>query len=478
MTSTFEQEVRKAQIAIAAAEAGKDLLAQGFHDSGNAERLILLHGHELRYCHAFKKWLIYDRRRWAIDKTDQSRKLAKQTIVAFMEQAIEARNEPAEKFARLSLDSKRITNMLSMAECEAFVTSDQLDQDIWLLNFLNGTVDLRTGKLRRHDPGELITKLVHCEYRQDAECPIFLAALGRMMGAGPDASEAELERADRLVSYLQKALGYSLTGSTSEKVVFLCHGLGNNGKTTLLSTFLQILKEYSVLLQIDTLMVRQESSNSQADLADLRGARFVMTSETEEGQRLAEGKLKRITQGMGKIKACRKYENPVEFDETHKLWMDCNHKPIVRGTDAAIWNRLHPIPFTVTIPAAEIDPELPAKLLAESPGILAWAVAGSVRWCIERLGKAPEVTEAVREYREEMNQVGRFLAECCIILPTGTVKARQLYSAYRKWVEDAGEHSISEAIFAKRLADRGTEKSRTESGVAYRGVGLKTETSM
>jgi putative DNA primase/helicase len=117
------------------------------------------------------------------------------------------------------------------------------------------------------------------------------------------------------------AIGYSLTADTSEKAVFVCHGAGNNGKTTLLSLFLRLLEEYAVLLQIDTLMVRAENNNTQADLADLRGARFVMTSETEEGQRLAEGKLKRITQGMGRIKAVRKYENPIEFSESHKLWL-------------------------------------------------------------------------------------------------------------------------------------------------------------
>jgi putative DNA primase/helicase len=139
-------------------------------------------------------------------------------------------------------------------------------------------------------------------------------------------------------------------------------GGGDNGKSTMLSTFRQLVEEYAVLLQVDTLMVRQESNNTQADLADLRGARFVQTSETEEGQRLAQGKLKRITQGMGKIKAVRKYENPIEFPETHKLWIDTNRKPSIRDADdRATFNRLHPIPFMVKI--TKIDREMPAKLL-------------------------------------------------------------------------------------------------------------------
>lgn len=472
--NTYDREVHKAQAAIVDAPPN-DLLQPGFHDAGNAERLIHLHGHELRYCHAFHKWLLYDGRRWVLDTTDQARILAKQTIVEFLDQAIQTHDGAGEKFARASLNDKRVSNMLSMAEPEIYVTPEQLDQDIFALNFLNGTVDLRTGELRPHQPTDYITKLVHHEYHPEAKCPLFLAALARMMGGGPDASDAQLERADRLAEYLQKAFGYSLTGSTSEKVVFFCHGAGNNGKTTLLSTFLRLLKEYSVLLQIDTLMVRQESNNTQADLADLRGARFVMTSETEEGQRLAEGKLKRITQGMGKIKAVRKYENPITFDESHKLWVDANHLPEVRGGDNAIWNRLHLIPFLVTIPDDEIDQDLPARLLTEAEGILAWAVAGAIRWHAEKLDRPPEVVEAALQYRQEMDQIGRFFEDRCIMLPTARVPARQLYSVYHAWAEAGGEHALSATMFGRRLAERGFEKSKTETGILYRGVGLRSE---
>ena len=465
------------QLAAAVANNPRNnLLQPGFHDAGNSERLIQLHGHELRYCHALRKWLVYDGRRWAVDATDQARQLAKQTMVDFLDQAVLAHSEPAEKFAKQSLNDKRITSMLSMAESEIFVTPDQLDQDIWALNFRNGTVDLRTGELKPHDWRDLITKLVHYDYRPGVECPRFFEFLARIMGGGPDASETELERADRLISYLQTAFGYSLTGSTSEKAVLFCHGRGNNGKTTLLSLFLHLLKEYSVLLQIDTLMVRQESNNSQADLADLRGARFVSTSETEEGQRLSEGKLKRITQGMGLIKAVRKYENPITFPETHKLWFDANHKPIIRGTDNAIWNRLHLIPFNVTIPDDEIDQDLPSKLAAEAEAILAWAVAGAVRWNAEGLGKPPEVAQASKQYRQEMDQIGRFFDERCIILPSARVQARLLYRNYHDWAEGGGEKNVrAGTVFAACLSERNFEKSRTETGIVYSGIGIRSE---
>ncbi|HYI92886.1 MAG TPA: phage/plasmid primase, P4 family [Bryobacteraceae bacterium] len=453
---------------------GLDLLAFGFNDHGNSQRLLSVFGSTMRYCHPFKKWLIWDGRRWEVDESERARRLAIQATLEFLRQAIETGNEPARKFATQSLDAKRITNMLAMAQSENFISPAALDTNPDHLNFLNCTVDLRSGTQIPHRPEDYITKLVHHRYEPTAQCPRYLAFLARIMGSHADANEAELDRAQRLVDYLQKAKGYSLTGRTSEKVVFFTHGGGNNGKTTDLNTIREILPEYSVVLQIDTLMTRQESNNTQADLADLRGARFVMTSETEEGQRLAEGKLKRITQGMGKIKAVRKYENPIEFLETHKLWMDCNHKPRITGSDNAIWNRLHLIPYTVTIPADEIDRELSTKLTSEAEGILAWLVEGAKRWYAEGLGRPLEIEAAVQDYRDEMDQVGRFIEECCVVGDSFQCKARALHLAYKKWAEDASEYVITETAFGRRMAEKGLIKQHTKNGSVYEGIGLRS----
>jgi putative DNA primase/helicase len=321
-------------------------------------------------------------------------------------------------------------------------------------------MNLKTGVLEVHRRSDFITKMVRQRYRPDAQCPLFRNFLNRILPGLDD--------------YMQRAAGYSLTGHTSEKVVFVCHGVGNNGKTTLLSLLRDLLgDDYAVLLQIDTLMVRQESNNTQADLADLRGARFVMTSETEAGQRLAEGKLKRISQGMGKIKATRTYENPIEFRETHKLWLDCNHKPLVRGTDNAIWNRLHLIPHEVTIPAEEIDRGLTSKLMAE--GILAWALAGAVRWYEEGLGRPDPVERAGRESRDESDHLGRFLADACVGVEYGTVKARGLYLAYRAWCDETGEHTLTETAFGNAMKERGHSKDHSRTGWLYTGIGLRSD---
>jgi putative DNA primase/helicase len=235
-----------------------------------------------------------------------------------------------------------------------------------------------------------------------------------------------------------------------------------------------LAEEYSALLQADTLMVRQESNNTQADLADLRGARFAHTSETEEGQRLAQSKLKRISQGMGKLKATRKYENPIEFPETHKLWIDTNRKPTIRDTDdRATFNRLHPIPFTVRI--VKIDRDLPTKLLAEAEGILAWAVEGARRWFESGLKKPPEVEEAKNRWHSEMDQLGRFIAECCIIGEKLRTRASAVYAGYKCWVETNREKdTMTGTAFGMKMTKRGFEKDETNRGNYYLKISLKT----
>jgi putative DNA primase/helicase len=450
------------------------LLTQLRNDTGNADRLILQFGDHLCHCPAFRKWLVWDGRRWAIDDKGAARRLAKKTMLEYLTQAADVEDKDHRAFAYGSLNARPISNLLTMAECEVAITPDKLDTHPFLLNFMNGTLDLETGVLMPHDPKRFITRLVHYNYNPGAPCPLFLSFIARIMGNHPDASEPELERADRMVKYLQRALGYSLTGTTEEKAVFVPFGSGNNGKTTLLSLFLQLLEEYAVELQVDTLMVRQESNNTQADLADLRGARFVMTSETEEGQRLSQGKLKRITQGMGKIKAVRKYENPIEFPETHKLWMDTNSKPVIRAADdQATFNRLHPIPFTVTISAAEMDKRLPRKLLAEGEGILAWAVEGAKEWRQHGLGKPPEVTAANDDWRAENDQLGRFIGDCCVVGDSFSGRARPLYQCYRQWAEGAGETAVTETMFGRRLKGGGFAKEDRKYGAVYVGIALR-----
>ena len=223
-------------------------------------------------------------------------------------------------------------------------------------------------------------------------------------------------------------------------------------------------------------MTRQEDNNTQSDLADLRGARFAITSETEEGQRFNEGKLKRITQGTGKIKAVRKYENPIEFFETHKLWIDANHKPEVRGADNAIWNRLCLIPFLVTIPTAEQDSGLRFKLQQEMPGILAWAVRGALRWHEERLGRPTAVEQAVSAWRDDSDMLQDFLTDHCEFSGEHEISASTLWNAYVNWCIRNNIKAIPVQKFVDRLKQKGVEQTRKHNGKRF-WCGLRLTTS-
>ncbi len=464
-----------------AAEA-PNLLLQGCNDSANAARLIALHGQNLKFCYPMKKWLVWDGRHWTIDEAGCAERLAKLTIVEFLRQATARQSTEHQKFALASLDAKRINGMLAMAKCEVPVAPDELDTSTFLLNFHNGTLDLTNGLLGPHRREHLITKIINHNYDPAASCPLFGKFILRIMGAKPAGSAAERRRAARLAASLRRALGYSLTASTREKVVFFAWGGGNNGKTTLLATIFRILGTYAALIQVDSLMAKQfgESNNSMADLADLRGARFVMTSETEEGQRLAEGKIKRITQGMGKIKATRKYENPIEFLETHKLWIDANHKPVIRGSDDAVWNRLYLIPFGETIPKSEIDPDLHLKLLAEAEGILAWVVRGCLKWQRVGLGRPPEVDDARKQWREESDPLKPFIEDECVVEDGLFCGPAAIFERYLLW---AGRQKLRDPLtrpqFNERMRARFKETShRFDSSKPYgerawAGIGLR-----
>lgn len=254
-----------------------------------------------------------------------------------------------------------------------------------------------------------------------------------------------------------------MTGLTGEKVLFILFGGTNCGKSTLLTTFMRVIEEYSQLLQIDTLMTKEQGNNQQADLADLNGARFVVTSETEEGSKLSEARIKRLVQGVvgAKIKSARKYENPISFPETFKLWIDGNHLPQVRGSDAAIWGRLCPVPFT-SVPE-RIDKELPAKLQGEAAGILAWAIAGAIEWRKDGLGRPDEVRAARAAWRSDSEVLKPFFDECCQRKHGSHVLCSDLWSTYEEWCrsrqqDDKNFQKLTRDQFTQRLEDVGLKR--------------------
>jgi putative DNA primase/helicase len=283
------------------------------------------------------------------------------------------------------------------------------------------------------------------DYDPAAECPQFMRFLYRIMGDGPDATEAAQETAGRLVAYLQRLFGCAATGKPEKLLVVFYGPTGDNGKTTLLTIINKALgdKEYTAQVNIESLMVDPKgagmSNAVNSDLSDLQGCRFVFSSEVERGQRLALSRVKYLT-GLTSVKARRMRENWIEFTPTWKIFMDCNDRPVISSPTDAMWNRVKCVPFTVKLSKDEIDTDLGSKLEAELPGILAWIVAGARAYAAHGLGSAPpEVDASTEEYRESSDRLKDFIEDCCHLNPYAWVSSERLSQAYSTWCEKNGE---------------------------------------
>jgi putative DNA primase/helicase len=452
-----------------------------FSDQGNAQRLVACHGDDFRHCYPWKKDLVWTGRVWEIDNTGQVERWAKDTIRQMYAGA--AREPDENRRARLaehalwSEDAKRIHNMIALARSEPGVPvlPRQLDLDPWLLNVLNGTVDLRTGKLREHRRADSLTRLCPVDYDPAAVCPLWEWFLCGTFPATGDAAEAPGDR--ELIRYLQRYLGYCLSGNVSEQILAIFWGKGANGKSTLLTLLLELLgMDYAIKAAPDLLLTKKEAHPTEK--ADLFGRRLVAAIETEEGGRLAEALVKDLT-GGDRIRARRMREDFWEFSPTHKLILCTNHKPKIRGTDHAIWRRLRLFPFTVTIPDEQQDKQLLDKLRAERKGVLAWLVRGCLDWQREGLGLPEAVRAATEGYRSEQDLLAGFIEECCI---TGSssyrCRAGELYGRFRAWCEASGEAKGSEVPSQRKVGEALTERGferRTSNGTWYLGIGLRQE---
>jgi putative DNA primase/helicase len=448
------------------------LLSQEKKDVGNADRLLLWGKGNYRYVAAFNRWAVYTRTHWPVDDREQEaiRAAAHAMIRVFGTEALQAGDKEGIRWAADCLNSPRITNMLREAQPHATLTIAEMDRDPLLINFRNGTLDGRTMKLRRHQREDYITKVIPHNYNPTAHCPKWETFI-----------DETFDGDRQVIAFVQRALGYSLTGDTSEKCILIVHGPTNTAKTTLLTTVKTLLGDFAGQIKVESLMVergRPMDNNAQADLADLRGKRFVMTSETGEGQRIREELIKLLAQGQGTFRAVRKYENPFAFPETWKIWMDCNHLPVVRGTDDAIWDRLIVIPFEHQIPKAKQNKELSRSLVAdEAEGILAWLVRGLEGWLTERL-RLPAPMQAQREeWRTESDDLGLWIAEQCV-KPKGAKKeSTALYENYKSWRKDNGFYEESAVIFARKMKEHGfVKKEEGHNKVPHwLGITLKTQ---
>ena len=442
-------------------------------DIGNAKRLVSHFGKEIRYCKDLKKWLAWDSQRWVEGDDDGLMNLAKETARRIYHEAGNAAPEDRSKLgqhANRSAHISRLKAMIELARSEPNIRikSEDLDRDPWLLNVKNGTIDLRTGELREHRKEDLITKLAPVEFDPAAKCPQFEAFLDQIMGGNK-----------ALVDYLQRIIGYSLTGSTRGQCLFLLYGTGANGKSTFIEIIRALMGDYTKQADFATFLKSlRDGDGPRNDIARLAGARFVSALEAGGERRLNEVVIKQITGGDA-IAARFLHQEYFEFIPQLKLFLVANHKPRIEGMDHGIWRRIKQIPFEVAIPEAERDHKLLEKLKAELPGILAWAVQGCLQWQREGLAEPEEVKQATQEYREEMDPLEDFLRDCCELDANASVTANELYGAYHYWCISNMETLMAKNQFGSKLREKGFESGRFQfdgkQQRGWKGIALKNK---
>jgi putative DNA primase/helicase len=407
------------------------------------------HADTLRYVAQWDRWMEWDGQRWRGEETLHAFDLARAMLREIGETGAKA-------------DAKVVAAVVALARADRLLvaTTNQWDRDPWLLGTPDGTVDLRSGELLPANPDDYISKST--AVAPDADCPIPLwqAFLDRVMGK-------EQQR------YLQRVCGYCLTGDTREEALFFSYGTGGNGKGTFWETIAGIMGDYHAAAEMEMFTSSQHDRHS-AEMAVLHGARMVTATETEEGRRWNESKIKKLT-GGGPIAARYMRRNPFTFIPQFKLSIDGNHKPRIRTVDEAIRRRMNLIPFAVTIPKEKRDRKLKLKLRREWPGILAWMIKGCLMWQREGLKTPENVLKATAEYLASEDTVQQWLNECCDTGPNMRASNVAIWVSFKNWAEAAGEYARSQRELNQKLEERGFEPYKSGRMRGFRGLRVLDE---
>jgi putative DNA primase/helicase len=441
--------------------ADQDQVLKSLTDTGNAARFSSRYANSVRYVFGMG-WVVWDELRWQRDQVAYIMELAKALAKTIHQEAAaidkDDVREAVAKHAKASLQAPKLKAMIELAQSEPALVAQpqQLDAHDMLLGVANGVVNLKTGKLRPAQRDDLMTMHSPVAFDSSAKCPQFLAFINQVTGGDK-----------QLANYLQRVVGYSLTGMTVEQCLFFLYGKGANGK----STFLNVVKalggsELAKQTPCETLMVKRTSATN--DIARLQNVRIVIANEVEDGSLLAESLVKNMTGGEA-MAAKFHYAEYFEFVPKFKLFIAGNHKPTIRGRDEGIWRRIRLVPFVVTIPPAKRDKHLQDKLLTELPGILNWAIKGCIAWQKSGLAQPSVVTDAVNSYREEMDVIGQWLGDCCKVGPQLECKASEAYNSYKYWSEQNGYRPMAAGTFGRDFGDR-FRKVKRNDGNYFEGV--------
>ncbi|NNJ11242.1 hypothetical protein EKD04_012935 [Chloroflexales bacterium ZM16-3] len=438
--------VKRTEIAL---DAKETLLSAPLTDAGNAQRFTEMYKGLVRYNHTSRQWLIWSGKHWQYDNVGRIHRFAIETARAFQQAVIDGVSNYDTKKAAMSIamgleDERKRKSMLSTAQTEPDIATEesQYDADTMLLGVDNGVIDLRTGDFREARQNDYITKLANVAYTPGATCQRWERFMLEVFNDDPD-----------IVKYVQRAVGYSLTGDTREQVMFLLYGNGRNGKSTFLETMAALLGDYGDTTPFNTFDA--SSLNEQTnDLAALKGARFVSIVETDEDRRLNESKVKLVT-GQDRVKCRFLNKEFFTYKPQFKIWLAVNHKPQIRGTDLGIWRRIQTIPFTVNFTGRE-DKELDTTLRSELPGILNWALEGLRDWLSQGLNTPTQLVDAATSYRKENDIVEKWLDDQATIEPEAKVSVAIAYQNFGEWMKLEGyRYTMTKDAFSKRLAEKG-----------------------
>lgn len=450
----------------------KKIMPHSWDDQGRGLRMRDQFATVLKFNAVDKKWFFFNGSYWQEDTGNQKVELAAERVAnSIKKESPELRfstktdkDKAMNEWYKFQKDSR--SHMAKMHMIDEFkkyviVKHGEFDKEDMLLNTESGYVDLSNGELHDHDIDKNFSHQTLAEYSDNVDAPLWDKFLHQIFNNDKE-----------LIHYVQKAIGYSFTGSVDEQCLFILNGRGRNGKSVFSNVVSDVAGNYAKQMNVQTIVAKKNQSGSaNSDIARLEGARLVTSSELNEGDRFDESLVKQLT-GGDKILARFLYGSEFEYKPKFKIWMATNHLPIIRGTDDGIWRRIKIIPFNIQIPKEKVDKKLEYKIKAEYTGILNWIVQGAIMWQQEGLEDPEAVKQVIETYRAEMDPLDAFLEECCTTGQNDSIKARDMYDAYHEWAKESEEYKMSMTKFGREMSKKLLRVKKMD-GWYYVGLKLK-----
>jgi len=443
-------------------------------DLGNALRFVDQHSSQLKVIDGSFTWLQWNGQRWELVSAAKAWQAAKATVECIYHEGSNA--DPNEvmklrQWAQVSQSKARMQAMLDLAskQQKMLVQLKDFDCHDLAVNTQSGLFFCNSGRVIPHKMTPMVTKITKASFNRDAQCPRFLQFLDEIFGGDQE-----------LITWMQRALGYSILGKTDEQCLFIAYGTGANGKSTLFEVIREVLGDYAKVTDFEIFLTSHKSDVRMLEaVGELAGVRFALASEVDSTKRFSESLIKRLT-GGDTLRGTKLRQSSFEFRPQFSLWFLANHLPFAKDGSYGFWRRIKVVPFTRQFTSDRRDPHLQTKLLKERDGILGWLLQGAMDWIRLQeespgsgFGPCQAVEDAIKAYREDNDFISQFLEEKVVPLEGSEVPARDLYEAYRNWASAQGDqYELSENLFSRRMAERGLEKRRTKNGHRYKGIAL------